>query len=321
MDKAYCLFPLTDAQNQRIREAMSGAEVCFISPKEFTREMALAADIILGSPSVRLLEGTKNLKWLQLSSAGADGYCREGALPEDTILTNATGAYGPAISEYMLATSLMLMKKLHLYRDDHKMGLWKDEGSVTGMRNANVLVLGMGDIGGEFAKKAAALGANVTGICRTNRKKPDYVQKITTLAELDSLLPEADLVAMSLPNTPETRGVMNAQRLQSMKKGAILVNVGRGTAVDTDALCDVLESGHLGGAALDVTDPEPLPEGHRIYGITNALVTPHISGGTRLAYTGERITDIFVENAIRYYKGETLRNLVNRQTGYMYSRD
>ena len=174
----------------------------------------------------------------------------------------------------------------------------------------------MGDIGGEFAKRVKALGAYVIGVRRTDTRCPDYADEVHLTADLDVLLPRADVVAIAMPGTRETAHLMDRRRIGLMKEGAVLLNVGRGAIVDTEALCDALESGHLLGAGLDVTDPEPLPQGHRLWEIPSAVVTPHISGFFHLQETLERIIRISAENLKAYRCSEPLRNLVDFSTGY-----
>ena len=216
----------------------------------------------------------------------------------------------------MLGMLLELFKKLHLYRDAQHLHQWKSLGRVRSIEGSTVLVLGMGDIGGEFARKVKALGATVIGVRRTDTRKPDYVDELYLTEELDRLLPRADVVAVALPGNGETAGMLNRKRIESIKEGAVLLNVGRGVIVDTEALCDALESGHLGGAGLDVTDPEPLPENHRLWNFHNAVITPHISGFYHLPETLERIVRISAENLEAYRSGKPLRNQVDFSTGY-----
>ena len=239
-----------------------------------TQELADWADICLGNLPAKFLHGSEKLLWLQTNSAGVEEYVRPGVLGENTLLTNATGAYGLAISEYMLGVLLELLKKLELYRDAQKQGAWESLGSVGSVYGATVLVLGMGDIGGEFGQRCKALGARIIGVRRSKRPCPDYADEVHTLEDLDELLPQADVVAVTLPGTEATRGLLGRERMARIKDGAVLLNVGRGYIVDTEALCDALESGKLAGAGLDVTDPEPLPGDHRLWRIPTAVVTP-----------------------------------------------
>lgn len=276
------------------------------------------AEVIIGGVPVNKLCLAKKLKFLQLSMAGSDNYA--GRVPEGVLLANASGAYGLAISEHMLGTMLMLMKKLHLYRDNQNNSLWRDEGRVTGVEGARVLVVGLGDIGGDFARKCNALGAYCIGIRRSLHDKPDYVEELHTLRDLDVLIPTADVVALALPQSNESKGLFNEERLRSMKRGAVLINVGRGSAVDTDALVKVLEEGHI-YAGLDVTDPEPLPADHPLWKCTNAMITPHISGFYHLKQTHDRIVRIAAENLAAYVSGGRIKNLVDSSTGYRRTED
>ena len=136
------------------------------------------------------------------------------------------------------------------------------------------------------------------------------------MEELDSLLPRADVVALSLPGNPSTYHTLNRERIPLLSPNAIVLNVGRGTAVDTDALSDALYAGKIAGAALDVTDPEPLPADHPLWKAPNAIITPHISGGYALPETLQQIAEIFAENLKRFQAGEPLRNVVDLETGY-----
>lgn len=273
------------------------------------------ADAVLGNLPPRLLKDAKKLKWLQSSMAGTDVYLG-GVLPEGVKLTNVTGAFGLAISEHMVATVFALYKKLHLYRDNQNKSQWLDRGSVKQIEGSTVLTVGLGDIGGNFAKKMKALGAYTIGVRRKDTSKPEYIDELVLQNDLDKVLPRADIVALALPNTAETKGLFNRERIYNMKDGATLINVGRGNAVDTEALCDALEDGKLYAASLDVTDPEPLPADHRMWKIENALITPHISGFFHLRKTYENIVDIFIENLSRFLDGKELENIIDMTTGY-----
>ncbi len=281
-----------------------------------TAEDAAWAEIILGNVEIDFLKHAKQLRWLQTNSAGVEAYLKPGVLPEGALLTNATGAYGLAISEHLLGMLFEILKKLELYRDAQKTGSWRSQGAVRSVYGSTVLVLGMGDIGGEFGKRCKALGARVIGVRRKNTERPDYADQVCLTEELDSVLPLADVVAVTLPGTEATRNMLSRERIEAMKDGAVLLNVGRGTIVDTEALCDALESGKLSGAGLDVTDPEPLPPEHRLWKLPTAVITPHISGFYHLRETHERILGVCAENLRRFLAGEPLRNQVDFATGY-----
>ena len=327
--RALVTIPTGERHRNLLQQAAPGWEFRFrgtdtlvCAPQEalpgqpVTQEDVDWAQVILGNVPAAMLHGSPALEWLQTNSAGVEPYIRPGVLAGDTLLTNATGAYGLAIAEHMLGMLLELFKKLELYRDAQKSGAWQSQGAVKAVYGSTVLVLGMGDIGGEFAARCKALGAKVIGVRRSPRPCPEYADEVHLLEDLDSLLPQADVVAITLPGTDATRGLMSRERLAKMKEGAVLLNVGRGFIVDTEALCDALERGHLSGAGVDVTDPEPLPPTHRLWNIPTAVVTPHISGFYHLRETHERIVDIFLENLRHFQAGEPLRNLVDFATGY-----
>lgn len=327
--RALVTIPTGERHRNLLQQAAPGWEFRFrgtdtlvCAPQEalpgqpVTQEDVDWAQVILGNVPAAMLHGSPALEWLQTNSAGVELYIQPGVLAGDTLLTNATGAYGLAIAEHMLGMLLELFKKLELYRDAQKSGAWQSQGAVKAVYGSTVLVLGMGDIGGEFAARCKALGAKVIGVRRSPRPCPEYADEVHLLEDLDSLLPQADVVAITLPGTDATRGLMSRERLAKMKEGAVLLNVGRGFIVDTEALCDALERGHLSGAGVDVTDPEPLPPTHRLWNIPTAVVTPHISGFYHLRETHERIVGIFLENLRHFQAGEPLRNLVDFATGY-----
>ncbi len=327
--RALVTIPTGERHRNLLQQAAPGWEFRFrgtdtlvCAPQEalpgqpVTQEDVDWAQVILGNVPAAMLHGSPALEWLQTNSAGVEPYIQPGVLAGDTLLTNATGAYGLAIAEHMLGMLLELFKKLELYRDAQKSGAWQSQGAVKAVYGSTVLVLGMGDIGGEFAARCKALGAKVIGVRRSPRPCPEYADEVHLLEDLDSLLPHADVVAITLPGTDATRGLMSRERLAKMKEGAVLLNVGRGFIVDTEALCDALERGHLSGAGVDVTDPEPLPPTHRLWNIPTAVVTPHISGFYHLRETHERIVGIFLENLRHFQAGEPLRNLVDFATGY-----
>lgn len=274
-------------------------------------------EVYIGNPSMSTLPLLKNLKWLQLVSSGADSYAKSGLVDKNkTFLTNATGAYGHAIAEYMVAGVMAVTKKFHLYRDNQPSGLWNDLGFSKTIRGSKVLVVGLGDIGGQFAEKMYALGCEIHAIKRTSSGVPAYVKSVSSLDKLDELLPVMDIVALCLPNSPATQNVIDTKQLQLMKKDAILINVGRGNAVNTDALTKALQDNVIGNAILDVTDPEPLPADHPLWKCKNAVITPHISGGYHAQETIDGIENIILENVRRYVDGLELINQVDFETGY-----
>lgn len=307
-------LPLTEAQRQGFRSLIEGAggEVVFILEPNVTKDDVDAASLILGNVPAQTLHEPKGLEWLQTSSAGYDHYLALGRLAPDTLLTNATGAYGQAVSEHMFAQLLCLMKKLHLYRDNQNDAAWRDAGKVTSLVGAKVLVMGTGDIGTCFSKLATLMGAEAWGMRRNASQCHEPFTRMFKMDELEQALPQVDVVASVLPSSPQTRGLANASFFEAMKQGSYFVNAGRGDLVVQEDLCQALASGHLAGAALDVTSPEPLPADHPLWSQPNALITPHVAGFWHLQATTDNVIAICMDNLRAYIAGNPLRNVVER---------
>ena len=307
---------MEEKHKEKIKNIAFDGEIKYCSASEIIKEDVCQAEIILGNVPAEFLKESKNLKWIQLNSAGANAYIEKGVLKEGVILTNATGAYGLAISEHMLAMVLALQKKICLYTENQKNHLWKDEGEVKSIYGSKTLVVGLGDIGGEFAKRMYFLGSKVYGIKKHKTELPFYIEKMYQMEELEEILPEFDIVAVSLPETKETINLFNKSKFDKMKKGALFLNVGRGSTVNSLDLCEALNSGKIGGAGIDVADIEPLPKENPLWEADNILITPHISGGYHLKETLERVRKTAIENLKSYYENKPMKNLVDFQTGY-----
>lgn len=318
MKQVLVTIPVEDRHKEYLEQIGKNCRFQYTSSASITEEQVLDAEIIIGNVNPKLLKGAEKLEWLQLNSAGADNYCKPGVLKNKVLLTNATGAYGLAISEYMVGMSFLLQNKLYQYYQNQLNHQWKDQGNVSSVYGSATLVVGLGDIGGAYAMRMKALGSYTIGVRRKEGEKPEYLDEIYTMEKLDNLLPRADFVSLSLPNTPQTYHIMDERRLRLMKPTAFLINVGRGTAIDTEALCKVLQEGHLGGCAVDVTDPEPLPENHPLWDMPRMVITPHISGQYHLQETLERIVRIAGDNLEKFLAGEKeqMKNLVDFETGY-----
>ena len=275
-------------------------------------------EIVFGEPACSTIQSMKNLRWIQMTWAGANKYTSVTDFPDNIILTSASGAYGCVISEYIVSGILTLVKKLFLYCAQMKSGGWnKIEGDDT-LEGKRVLILGTGDIGRETAKKLKCFGAYTVGISRTSGKNNLFFDELYTIDSVDIQLQSADVVIIALPGTAETAGMFDAERIKKMKASAILVNVGRGFIVSTDALTYALQKGLLRGAVLDVTEPEPLPENHPLRYMENVVLTPHISGISwgENKFTRKRILDIFCENVKRDSYNVPKMNIIDFSKGY-----
>lgn len=316
------LLPVSSEQRARLEAAAPGAAFTYtgltaegaglVLGGSVSSEQVAQADVIVGNIDPALLAHAGRLKLLQLNSAGYDNYLKAGTLPNAAALASASGAYGQSVSEHLFAMLLGLMKRLPAYRDAQHARAWEDLGPVRTLVGAHVLVLGAGDIGGHFARLCAALGARVTGVRRHVGELPEGFEAMGTMDELPELLGEADVVASFLPSTPATRGLADAAFFGRMRAGSFFVNGGRGDFVDEGALAEALRDGHLAGAALDVTSPEPLPAESPLWDEPACFITPHVSGGFHLPVVLDNVVSIAAENLGHLQAGEPLRNLVQR---------
>lgn len=265
------------------------------------------ADIIIGEPTHEELATATNLKWLQMTWAGADRYLD--AFVSNVTLTTASGAYGQTISEHVLAMLFSLCRRLPAYA---KKNDWRDLGSEKQVQGATALIFGAGDIGCAVAKRLKALGVFTIGVCRDPKKSREGFDVRTNLENAIAFLPEAEFVICALPHSEETKGYFNEYHLRLLKNDAVMINVGRGSLIDTKALTSLLQEGKFFGVGLDVVAPEPLPQTHPLWSMPNVILTPHVAGiGIgHLPDTEKRIWEICTENLQHFLAGEPLRNVV-----------
>lgn len=312
--KILVLLPVNNEHKSYLQRCLGdGArqyEFVFTNGAEPSEDQLNDASILLGCRIPDYVRKSGKLEWIQASASGVDNYLAPGVLPEGVSLSSAAGAYGTSVSEHMLALTLDLIKKMNQYSVNQKKRIWEDLGPIKAIEGSTVAVLGLGDIGSSYARKMKALGAAVIGLRRTVGEKPGYIDELYSINELEAVLPRADIVAMALPGGSKTRHIINEKNLKLMKKGAFIINAGRGNAIDPAALKSALKEGTLGGAALDVTEPEPLPEDDELWGFDNAIITPHVAGKLRIPQNLELIVQICGENLSRWIKGEPLRNQI-----------
>lgn len=306
------------------------AEIMRIAPHldvvvDLSREEALlrageADGIDAGYATPEFLRAARKLVWVQASGAGVDRYVAlpEIVEPERLVLTNMSGVAGPAIADHVFAMLLALTRDLPVHLAGRAEGAWNREGSgvlrPVVLQGRTLLVVGLGSIGTEIARRGQGFGMHVIATRRSDAPSPSFVEHVGKPEELLALLPRADVVAIALPLTDETKGLFGPEAFAAMKPSSYLVNIGRGRIVDTDALLASLESGHLAGACLDVTDPEPLPSGHPLWSFPNVVITPHVSSEGEI--TDERHWELMRENLRRFDAGEPLLNVVDKRAGY-----
>ena len=294
-----------------------GADVHFYKAESEIPQSDFDTDIIYGfAPSI--VKTSKTLKWLCVPWAGVDSIMAPGYFANgDCLLTNAAGAYGVSLAEHMIAVSLVMMRRLNEFFEETREGKWLSPRPQKSLKDCRITVLGTGDIGTTFAKRAQVFEpAAIIGVCRSGKSRETVYDRVLPVSKLSAILPETDLLAMSLPATPETKGIISREKLSLLPEGSYIVNVGRGSAIDEAALADNLESGHLAGAALDVFQTEPLPKDSRLWKTKNLLITPHVAGNMTLAYTKNKNVEMFVEDLKNFAAGKPLHYLVDRKIGY-----
>jgi phosphoglycerate dehydrogenase-like enzyme len=261
-----------------------------------------------GGPQPSLPAIPAHIRWVQLPAAGVERWL--GEMTDGPVYTSAAGAFALPVAEHALALMLAGARSLAACARAER---WNDSIPVRSLEGATVAIVGAGGIGRALIRLLAPLNTRVLAVTRHGR--PVAGADLTVAADrLDEVLAEADHVVLAAPGTASTRRLIDAGRLARMKPGAWLVNVGRGSLVDTDALVRALEDGTLGGAALDVTDPEPLPEGHPLWRHERVLITPHVAS----TIDGERrhFAQRVRENVARFAAGEPLLGVVDRDAGY-----
>ena len=301
------LLPLTQEEKREFEAIAPDAVHIYAGRRSVTEEQLAQATILLGWVRAADLKKAGKLKWFQTMWAGTDEYEGPGTLPEGVILTSSSGSNSRSVAEHMLASVLALCRRLPEYRDSQREHRWQDEGKMRTLLDSTVLVLGAGHVGAAFGAMCRGLGSHTIGVKRHVSGPVEGFDQVCPLEELDSLLPRADVVALTLPHTPQTVGLMDARRIDLMKEDAILISAGRGSVLDQEALARAMQGGKLWGAALDVTVPEPLPADSPLWDIPNLLLTPHVAGGMRLEVTCIQMAQ---DNLRRYLAGEPLVNRV-----------
>jgi phosphoglycerate dehydrogenase-like enzyme len=273
------------------------------------------ADAIFGTINPQLFRAAKKLKWVQIYSAGVETYRFPEFTNSNVTLTNCKIIQGPEIADHALALLLALTRDLHQVIPRRQDEEWRRNAySPIELRDKTALVIGVGGIGSQIAQRAHAFGMKVIGVDPKEIPLNPYVTKVVFPDRLDSVIPEADVIFVSAPHTPQSEGMVGPKQFELMKKGAYFIAVSRGKLYDTNALVKAIDSRHLAGAGLDVTNPEPLPKGHPLWKFENVIITPHIAG-TSDGITARRMA-LIKDNIGRFVRGEPMINVVDKVKGY-----
>ena len=302
--------------------AASVPEASIILPErmeEAAREI-VDADAAFGTLPPELLAKATNLRWLQAPGAAPPaGYYYPELIAHPVVVTNFRDIFGDHISAHIMAMVLSFAKHLNVYRDHQTNHDWRrlddPEHNTIFLPESTALIVGVGGVGIETARLCKAFGMRVLGVDARLTEKPEWVDELRGSDGLDSLLPEADFVLVTVPHTPQTNGLFDEAKFRLMKQSAIFINIGRGMTTKVDDLDRALRSGEIGGAGLDVYEIEPLPADHPLWDAPNTILTPHVAvqGGQHL---DARRYAIIEENVRHFLTGEPLRNLVDKASWF-----
>ena len=305
---------------QELAAAAPNVKIVPARDAEIAREI-VDADAVVGvqlTPS--LFRQARRLKWLHISSAGVEPHGNQvGLFPEliesNVVVTNAKNVYGPQIADHAFAFLLALTRRLHLTLPRQHLEEWPPgrDGMVE-LDGKTAVVIGVGGIGSQIAQRAHGFGMKVIGVDLRDIPPSIFVQRVVPPDMLDSVLPEADVVFVSVPHTKTSEGMMGPRQFELMKHGSYFIAMSRGRVYDHDALVKALDTKRLAGAGLDVTDPEPLPKGDSLWKFPNVVITPHTSGGSDNLQA--RLDKLVKENIRRFGLGLPLLNVVDKQEGF-----
>lgn len=311
-----------DADAERLawmQPAAPGVKLVGASDRAGAVREAADADAVIGVCSADIVDAGRHIRWIQHLYAGVErcvgipGFASRGI-----VLTNMQKVAGPVMSEHVLALMFGLSRGLATYVPRQAAGDWAQdavpEGRLLMLEGKTLFIAGLGGIGAEVARRANALGMKVIATRNTPHEKPPYVDEQGLGKDLLAFAARADVIVDALPLTPETMGVFDKAVFGAVKHGALFINVGRGGTVVTADLVAALQDGRIGGAGLDVTDPEPLPADHPLWHAPNVLITPHVAAATDLGEEPRWL--IARENLRRYAAGGKLLSEVDIQRGY-----
>jgi phosphoglycerate dehydrogenase-like enzyme len=278
-------------------------------------------DIFVGySLRAEQFQVAEKLKWIHSTAAGVSQLMFPELRQSGVEVTNASGVHGVPMAEHLVGLLLALARRFpaafrhQLNRHWGQQEIWDDQLRPRELKGQTLLFVGFGAIGRETAKRVRPLGMRIWAVTRSGKGDPALAERYLPVSQLEEVLHQADYVILAAPETPETHHLMNARRLAAMKPTAFLINVARGTLIDEAALIDTLERRAIAGAALDVTEREPLPADSPLWTLENVFITPHISSASEFLW--DRQTELLLENLKRWFAGMELMNRVDLGRGY-----
>jgi len=303
-----------------LRAVAPGVEIIPVSSAAEAASEAADAQVLIGYCDQEILAAAPVLHWVQTFSSGVERcLANPGMHQGNKLLTNGQRIGSPALAEHAIAMMLALARGLDVYHSNQLNGVWQrnielGSGEFLDLEGRTVLIVGLGGIGTQTAKRAHGLGMRVVATRGSRREGPAYVEYVGLADEMNELAASADVVINTAPLTERTRGIFNAEFFTVMKPTAYFISVGRGASTVTSDLVAALEKGEIAGAGLDVTDPEPLPEGHQLWTMPRVIISPHAAG--RSDRSRDRLFLLVEENLRRYIAGEPMLSVVNIERGY-----
>lgn len=266
------------------------------------------------------LRQAARLKWVHTTSAGVGQLMYPEFRSSGIILTNASGVHAPNMAEHIAGMIVAMARdfpgamRFQAQRRWAQQEIWDGPARPRELGGALALIVGFGAVGRAVAERLRAFGMRIWAVTRSGKTDTNLAERVFPSAELDRALPSADYVILAAPETPETHHLIGAEELALMRRSAVLVNVARGSLVDQAALVAALEKREIGGAALDVASPEPLPPENPLWSLENVFITPHTSGISERIW--QRETELLIDNLDRWFRGKALRNRVDLEKGY-----
>lgn len=320
---AICDF-LSEANKQHMRSTAEecGFEMGFYESSEQAAGRIGDAEVVYCDDG-ELLKEMPHLRWCNSVSAGVGHFLKSGVFDRgDVLLTNSSGAYGLAISEHIIMVTLLLMRRMPEYFEIVSERGWTRDLKIRSIKGSVIAIIGTGNLGRNAAKRYKALGAKkVIGFSRSGKER-DFFDEVFRIDDFENVLnscsedDQIDVMVLCVPGTPDSEGLLSAERIALLPEKTFVINVGRGMLIDQDALIAALNKGRIAGAALDVMYPEPLPADHPLWTAHNCIITPHISGDMGLPETVDITVDIFCDNLRRYADGRELTHLIDISAGY-----
>ena len=322
-------FSPGEGHMQRIRNEFPDIEIVECLDRAHLPEVLPGAQALMMGAGLtsEMLAAAPDLRWVHSQGTGVDALLFPELIESDIVVTNNSGIQASNMAEHLLAMMLAFARGLPDLIRAQSRSEWVQPLRANTANQANfrehpvfelgyqtLAILGLGSVGRGLGQRAKALGMSVTGFRRNPDRSVEHVDRIYGPDDWETMLGNADHVVLCLPLTDETRGIMDSSRIQAMKPGAFIYNVGRGDSIDQDALIEALKRGHLGGAGLDVTTPEPLPANSPLWEMSNVMITAHTSGLS--PHRWDRGTDLLIENIHRFRRDEPLINVVDKRAGY-----